>query len=66
LVAAWAEVPRLARKREDAGAPALIAANPGEAVLRVAAFEEPFDDALLDATAERPPAFNSGACRVAH
>jgi len=51
-VAAWAEVPRLARKREDAGAPALIAVNPGEAVLRVAAFEEPFDDALLDATAE--------------
>ena len=32
--------------------PALIAVNPGEAVLRVTAFEEPFDDTFLDATAE--------------
>jgi hypothetical protein len=52
LVAAWAEVPRLARKGEDASVPALAAVNPGEAVLRVAAFEEPFDDTFLDATAE--------------
>ena len=32
--------------------PALIAVNPAKAVLRVAAFEEPFDDTFLDATAE--------------
>ena len=32
--------------------PALIAVDPREAVLRIAAFEEPFDDTFLDATAE--------------
>ena len=31
---------------------ALIAVDPGEAVLRIAAFEEPPDDVLLDAAAE--------------
>ena len=36
LMAARAEVPRLARKGEAAGVPALAAVNPGEAVLRVA------------------------------
>jgi len=44
----------------------LIAVNPGEAVLRVAGFEEPFDDTFLDRTAEPATAFRSGACRVAH
>jgi hypothetical protein len=52
LVAAWAEVPRLARKGEDASVLALIAVNPGKAVLRVAAGEESFDDIFLDVTAE--------------
>jgi len=41
----------LHEKGEDAGVPALIAVNPGEAVL-VAAFEEPFDDFFLDVTDE--------------
>jgi hypothetical protein len=43
-VAARAEIPRLAGKGEDAAVPALTAAQPGEAVMRVAASEEPFDD----------------------
>jgi len=32
--------------------PALVAVDPGEAVLRIAAGEEAFDDVLLDAAAE--------------
>jgi hypothetical protein len=61
LVAAWAEVPRFARKGEDAGVPALIAVNPGEAVLRFTAFEEPFDDTFLDATPSAPAHAGSNA-----
>jgi hypothetical protein len=51
-VAARAEVPRLAGKGEDAGVPALVAVDPGEAMLRIAALEEPPDDVVLDAAPE--------------
>lgn len=42
----------IARKGEDAGVPATAAVDPGETMLRVAAFEEPPDDVLLDAAPE--------------
>ena len=55
LVAARAEVPRLARKSEDAAVPALPAAQSREAVVRIAAFEETLDDVFLDAARECAP-----------
>jgi len=52
LVAAGAEVARLAREGEDEAMPALVAIDPGETVLRIAAGEEPPDDVLLHAAAK--------------
>ncbi len=52
LVAARTEIPGLAREREDATMAAIPAAQPGKAMMRVAAFEEALDDVLLDAARE--------------
>jgi len=52
LVAARAEVPRLARKGEDEAMPALIAVDPRKPTPWIAALEKPSDDAFLDTAAE--------------
>ena len=48
LVAARAEIPRLARKREQVVVTAFGAIHAREPVVRVAAFEEALDDALFE------------------
>ena len=54
LVATRAEVPRLAREREDAAVAAIAAAQPREAVMRIAAFEEALNDTLFEQPLQAP------------
>lgn len=52
LVAARAEVARLAREGEDEAMPAMVAVDPGEAVLRISAGDESPDDVFFDTAAK--------------
>jgi len=54
LVTARAEIPRLARKREQVVVTAFGAIHAREPVVRVAAFEEALDDALFEQALQAP------------
>ena len=66
LVTARAEIPRLARKREQVVLTAFGAIHAREPVVRVAAFEEALDDALFEQALQAPSDRSSARWRSAH